>query len=78
MAASRVEALYHRNLYGVCDAGDGGRQPVDRGEGVEPSHQVAPPLGGDGAVADELVQGGLLLLGEPPQPGGGEVEPLGR
>ena len=64
--------------YGVCDAGDGDRQPVDRGEGVEPPHQVAPPLGGDGAVADELVQGGLFLLGEPPQPRGGEVEPLGR
>ena len=64
--------------YGVCNAGDGGRQAVDRCEGVEPSHQVAPPLGGDGVGAYELVQGGLLLPGEPPQPGGGEVEPLGR
>ena len=64
--------------YGVCDGGEGCGQPVYGGQGVEALHQVAPPLGGHGMGAHQLVRGHVLLIGEPPQPCGGEVEPLGR
>ena len=64
--------------YGVGDAGDGGGQPVDDGQGVEPLHQDAPPRGGDGPVSDQLVGGRVLLPGQAFKPVGGEVEPSRR
>ena len=58
--------------------GDVGRQPVYDGQGVEPLHQDAPPLGRDGARAQQLVQGEVLVLGQPPQAAGGEEVAPGR
>ena len=63
--------------YGECDGGEGGGDAVDGGDGVEALHQVAPPLGGDGVGARQLVRGNALLSGQPVQPGGGEVIALG-
>ena len=63
---------------GERDVGDVGGYAVNGCHGVEALHQAAPPLGGDGAAAKQLVEGDLLLCGEPPQPLGGEVEPPGR
>ena len=62
---------------GVGDVGEGGGDVVDGGERVEPVHQDAPPLGGDGMGAHQLVEGDALLSGEPAQPCGGEMEPPG-
>ena len=62
---------------GVCDGGDGGGDAVDGGQCVEALHQVAPPLCGDGTVAEEIVDDRALLSGEPVQPVGGEVVTLG-
>ena len=61
--------------YGVGDVGEEDGHAVDDGEGVQALHQVAPPLRRDGAGAHQDVQGRVLLIGEPAQPRGGEVEP---
>ena len=50
---------------GVGDVGEGGGDAVDGGERVEPVHQDAPPLGGDGMGAHQLIEGDALLSGEP-------------
>ena len=63
---------------GERQAGDGGGDAVDGGLGVEALHQAAPPLRGDGTGAHQLVEGHALLVREPAQPGGGEMEPPGR
>ena len=62
---------------GVRDAGEDGGQPVDDGHAVQALHQDAPPAAGDGAEADQIVHAQSLLGGQPFQPGGGQVEPLG-
>ena len=64
--------------YGEGDVGEEAGQVIDGGQGVEAFHQAAPPLGGDGAGAHQLVEGRVLFPGEPAQPGGGEVEPSRR
>ena len=64
--------------YGEGDVGEEAGQVIYGGQGVEAFHQAAPPLGGDGAGAHQLVEGRVLFLGEPAQPGGGEVEPSRR
>ena len=63
---------------GERQAGDGGGDAVDGCHGVEALHQAAPPLGGDGTGAHQLVEGHALLAREPAQPCGGQVEPPGR
>ena len=62
---------------GIRDAGENGGQPVHGSQGVQALHEDAPPAVGDGAEADQLVYTQPLLGGQPLQPGGGEVEPLG-
>ena len=53
---------------GECQAGDGGGDALDGCQGVEALHQAAPPLGGDGTGAHQLVGGHALLVREPAQP----------
>ena len=65
-------------VYGKGDVGEEAGQVIYRGQGVEALHQAAPPLGGNGAGAHQLVEGRFLLLREPVQPLGGEVEPPGE
>ena len=58
--------------------GYGGGQAVDDGHGVEALKQDAPPLGGDGTAAKQIVHADTLGLGQPAQPCGGEVVAPGR
>ena len=60
---------------GVGDAGDDGGEVIHDGEGVETLQQAAPPLGGEGKVAQQRLKGPVLLVCEPAQPRGGEVKP---
>ena len=50
---------------------------IHDGHGVEALHQAAPPLGGHGTGAHQLVESLALLVREPAQPRFGEVEPAG-
>ena len=57
------------------DARNGGREPVDGGDGVEALEEEAPPLERDREGAQQVFHGEVLLPRERAQPGGGDVKP---
>ena len=59
----------------VGDVGDGGGEAVDGGDGGEALQEDAPPPGGDGTGAKQLVHAHAVPLRQKAQTGGGEVEP---
>ena len=63
---------------GEGDAGEEAGHAVDGGQCVEALHQAAPPLGGERAVPQQRLEGPVLVVREPSQPGGGEVKPPRR
>ena len=69
-----VQAQSHR----AVGAGDGGRQPVDGGYGVQPLQQDAPPLLRHRTAAEQAVNGRALVLSQPTHPDGGEAVAAGR
>ena len=62
------------NLYGIGDSGDGGCQPVDDPHGIEALQKDAPPRGGDGIEIEQFVQAHAVHVGQPVEPGGGQIE----
>ena len=50
---------------GVGEVGDVRGQAVDDGQGVEALQEDAPPAGRYGTVAEQVVQGRVLVLGQP-------------